>query len=75
MKIWIYFLNGLRDMLKKHFDSTIDYISVIEPQNTGSLHAHILVRINKDIYNYIPADDLRKMWTHGKYKYKNIKRA
>lgn len=67
------FFKRFKRYVKKHFDSTIDYISVIEPQNTGSLHAHILVRINKDIYNYIPADDLRKMWIHGSINIKTLK--
>ena len=45
--------------------STIDYISVVEPQERGAWHCHVLMRFN-DVKNiYISNDSLREIWGHG----------
>lgn len=45
--------------------STIDYISVVEPQERGAWHCHLLLRFNNLDSVYIPNDELREIWKHG----------
>lgn len=45
--------------------STIDYINVVEPQNRGAWHCHILFRFNDLDKIYIPNDEVRELWGFG----------
>jgi len=53
--------------------SSIDYICVVEPQERGAWHCHLLLRFN-DLDNvFIPSNDLADMWEHGFIKIKSLK--
>lgn len=45
--------------------STVDYISVIEPQERGAWHVHCLIRFNDLDSIFIPSNDIAKTWGHG----------
>lgn len=53
--------------LKYHYrkETTIDYISVVEPQGRGAWHCHVLMRFNKLPSIYIPNDQLNELWGNG----------
>lgn len=54
-------------------ESTIDYITVVEPHQSGQFHAHMLVKFN-DVKNiYIPVLELKKIWKHGSVDIKTLK--
>ena len=54
-------------------ESTIDYITVVEPHQSGQFHAHMLVKFN-DVKNiYIPVLELKKMWKYGIVDIKTLK--
>lgn len=54
-------------------NSSIDYISVIEPQERGAWHSHLLIRFN-DLDNiYIKNKDLAEIWGHGFVTIKSLK--
>lgn len=53
--------------------STIDYISVIEPQARGAWHSHLLLRFNDINRVYIPNADLANIWGHGFVTVKSLK--
>ena len=46
--------------------STIDYISVVEPQERGAWHCHVLVRFNDVSKIFVSNNKIRELWTHGK---------
>lgn len=45
--------------------STIDYISIVEPQGRGAWHCHVLMRFNDLDKVFIKNSDLRSLWGHG----------
>lgn len=45
--------------------SDLEYIRVIEPQQTGSWHIHVLVKSTEFRNLYIPIADIIKIWGHG----------
>ena len=53
--------------------STIDYLSVVEPQGRGAWHCHVLLRFNDLDRIFIKNSDLRKMWGQGYVKIKSLK--
>lgn len=55
-----------KTLKRKYKDtSTIDYINVVEPQERGAWHCHVLLRFN-DLDNiFIRNEDMRKIWKHG----------
>jgi hypothetical protein len=54
-------------------DSSIDYISVIEPQGRGAWHCHVLMRFNGLDKVYIKNKDLKALWGLGFVKIKSLK--
>lgn len=50
--------------LQYHY-GPLSYISVIEPQQSGSWHFHVLVKKKKFGRLYIPKEHLDKLWEHG----------
>lgn len=48
----------------------VDYISVVEPQERGAWHCHILLKFNSLKKVYIPNKDVANMWGHGFVKVK-----
>ena len=65
------FIKRVRYRFKKQ--STIDYISVIEPQERGAWHSHLLLRFNDLDKVYIPSKELAELWGHGFIKIKSLK--
>lgn len=45
--------------------STVDYINVVEPQQRGAWHCHLLLRFNDVEKIYIPNEEIRSLWGHG----------
>lgn len=54
-------------------ESTVDYITVIEPHQSGQFHAHMLVKFNDVKSIFIPVLELKKMWKHGIVDIKSLK--
>lgn len=61
--------------LKRSFKdvSTIDYLNVIEPQQRGAWHVHMLIRFNDIDSVYIPNKELAEMWEQGFTRIKSLK--
>lgn len=53
--------------------SAIDYISVIEPQERGAWHCHVLMRFNDLESVYIANNELREMWRNGFVQIKSLR--
>lgn len=53
--------------------SSIDYISVIEPQGRGAWHCHLLLRFNDMDRVYIENSVLAGLWGHGFVTIKSLK--
>jgi len=53
--------------------SSIDYISVIEPQERGAWHSHLLLRFNDLKSVYIKNKDMANLWGHGFVQVKSLK--
>lgn len=53
--------------------STIDYISVVEPQGRGAWHCHLLLRFNDMDKVYIENSVLAELWRHGYVTIKSLK--
>lgn len=45
--------------------SSIDYISIVEPQGRGAWHCHVLLKFNDVEKIYVANKDLRELWGHG----------
>lgn len=54
--------------LKRKFKdkTTIDYINVIEPQERGAWHCHVLIRFNELDKVFLSNNAVREMWEQGK---------
>jgi len=53
--------------------SSIDYISVVEPQGRGAWHCHLLLRFNEIDKVYIENSELAKLWGHGFVTIRSLK--
>lgn len=58
-KIWI---KSIRRRYGK-----LDYINVVEPQESGSWHCHVLVKFYELPNNYIDYNEFRSYWKHGSF--------
>lgn len=45
--------------------SRVEYIAVVEPQERGAWHYHILVKFPDVDFMYIPHAELERLWGHG----------
>lgn len=52
--------------------SSVDYITVVEPQGRGAWHAHILLRFNDLKTAYLDNKEVAKLWGHGFVKINRI---
>lgn len=61
--------------LKYHFkdESTIDYINVVEPQDRGAWHCHVLIRFNELGNIFIPNQEMADLWGHGFVRIESMK--
>lgn len=60
--------------LRYHFkdETTIDYINVVEPQERGAWHCHMLLRFNDLEKIFIPSEKMADLWGHGFVKIKSM---
>ncbi|MFD5944378.1 MULTISPECIES: rolling circle replication-associated protein, partial [Streptomyces] len=65
------FIDRLRYKYKK--ESSIDYLSVVEPQGRGAWHCHVLMRFNDLDKIYIKNAELRSLWGLGFVTIKSLK--
>jgi hypothetical protein len=65
------FIKRLRYEYKKH--TTIDYLTVIEPQGRGAWHGHVLLRFNKLESVFIENSELAQLWGLGFVTIKSLK--
>ncbi len=49
-----------------------DYINVVEPQERGAWHCHVLIKFYELENNYLDYDELRKLWKYGYNKVKEL---
>lgn len=68
-------MNRFTTALKKRYKkkTTVDYLSVVEPQERGAWHVHQLLRFNELDHIFIENSDLAKLWGHGFVTIKRIK--
>lgn len=55
--------------------SDVDYMNVVEPQERGAWHCHVLLRFNDLKKVYIPNKDIAELWGHGFTKVKALKKG
>jgi hypothetical protein len=55
------------------FGKFVDYISIVEPQERGAFHFHVLIRHNDQKTIIIPVDGLEHMWKNGQVWIEPIK--
>jgi hypothetical protein len=65
------------DKFKKRFkryykESTFDYVCVVEPQERGAWHCHLLCRFNNIDKIYLKNEDVRKLWGNGFVKIQSL---
>lgn len=65
------FMDRLRYRFREK--TTIDYLNVIEPQQRGAWHVHMLIRFNDLESIYIPNKELAEMWGQGFVTIKSLK--
>lgn len=53
--------------------TTIDYINVVEPQERGAWHCHVLLRFNDLVSVYVSNKDIQGIWRHGFVKVKALR--
>lgn len=53
-------------------ETTIDYLSVVEPHASGQWHLHVLLRFNQLDKVFIPSDELASIWGQGFVKVKSL---
>ncbi len=64
--------DSFKKRLKRKFNN-FDYLDVVEPQERGAWHHHLLLRFNGSDKAYIKNSDLAKIWSHGYVTIKNLK--
>lgn len=52
--------------------TTLDYMSVVEPQARGAWHCHLLLRANDVDALYLHFDEFKKLWAQGDVKVKRL---
>lgn len=64
------FMKRLKYQFKN--STTVDYLSVVEPQQRGAWHVHLLLKFNDLSSVFIPSNDLEETWGHGFVKIKRV---
>lgn len=64
MKRFRYYINNLTNKKGHKLGLDFEYISVIEPQERGAWHAHIIFCFNKQI-RFIDNAEVARIWSHG----------
>lgn len=58
--------------LKNNLNTDIRYINVVEPQQSGSWHCHLLVKAYELESLFVPHSDLLRWWKHGSVNVKRL---
>lgn len=58
------FVSSLVNSKGENLGLSFEYIAVLEPQDRGAWHAHIIFIFNKQI-RFIKNDDVSRIWSHG----------
>ena len=68
------FIKKFRYKYEKQYGS-IDYMTVVEPQERGAWHHHLLIRFNdmKGKKIFIPSNEVAEIWGHGFIKMESLK--
>jgi hypothetical protein len=69
--LYVDFKNFIKRLKYKY--SNIDYMSVVEPQERGAWHCHVLLRFNDLKKVYIPNKEIADLWGHGFVQVKAIR--
>ena len=64
------FMKRLKYQFKN--STTVDYLSVVEPQQRGAWHVHLLLKFNDLSSVFIPSSELATLWGHGFVKIKRV---
>lgn len=56
----------------RKYGNEFEYLSVIEPQERGAWHCHVLIKTRDGTRLYIPSDDIEKLWGNGFVKIKRL---
>lgn len=64
------FMKRLKYQFKN--STTVDYLSVVEPQQRGAWHVHLLLKFNDLASVFIPNNELEGIWGHGFVKIKRV---
>lgn len=51
---------------------SLEYVSIVEPQQSGSFHAHLLLKAPNNNRLFFPKAKLNKIWSHGTAHMKRI---
>lgn len=50
---------------KRRYGDDVDYLSVVEPHQSGQWHCHVLVRFNGCEQMYLPNSEIEELWGQG----------
>jgi hypothetical protein len=50
---------------KRKYGNNIDYLSIVEPQERGAWHCHVLIRHNDLEKVFHPNNEIQELWGHG----------
>lgn len=64
-RLYSDFKRFMMRLKRKYTNTTVDYINVVEPQERGAWHSHLLIRFNDLDKIYISNSDLSKLWEQG----------
>lgn len=65
----------MQKIRKQYSQMQLEYISVLEPQASGSWHLHVLLKSRSKSSLYIPNNVMQKLWNHGFTKTKRLKQS
>lgn len=68
-------MNRFTTALKKRYKdkTSVDYLSVVEPQERGAWHVHMLIRFNDYKKIYLDNNDIAKLWGWGFVRIQSLK--
>lgn len=64
IKRFKWFVEHIKNNKGNNLGLTFEYISVLEPQQRGAWHAHIIFIFNKQV-RFIYNEDVARIWSHG----------
>lgn len=65
VKLMKDFEKFMKKLKYRYRNNDIDYLSVVEPQERGAFHFHVLLRFNDLRRIFIPNSEIADIWGHG----------